>query len=46
MAHDGTSAPALAARPRKFADPDWTAKGEPRAQVALTALHTLWFNTG
>jgi len=46
MAHDGTSAPALAARTRKFADPDWTAKGEPRAQVALTALHTLWFNTG
>ena len=46
MAHDGTSAPDLAARTRKFADPDWTAKGEPRAQVAPTALRTLWFNTG
>ena len=30
----------------KFADPDWTAKGEPRAKVSLTALRTLWFNTG
>jgi hypothetical protein len=30
----------------KFADPDWTAKGEPRAKVALKALETLWFNTG
>jgi hypothetical protein len=32
--------------PAKFADPDWTAKGERRASVALTALETLWFNTG
>lgn len=32
--------------PAKFRDPDFTAKGEPRARVALTALHTLWFNTG
>jgi uncharacterized Fe-S cluster-containing radical SAM superfamily protein len=32
--------------PGKFADPRVTAKGEPRAQVALTGLHTLWFNTG
>ena len=31
---------------KKFADPDWTATGEPRAKVALTALETLWFNTG
>ena len=31
---------------RKFSDPDWTAAGEPRAQVALKALRTLWFNTG
>ena len=30
----------------KFADPDWTATGEPRAKVALSALETLWFNTG
>lgn len=32
--------------PRKFHDPLVTAKGEQRAQVALTALETLWFNTG
>lgn len=30
----------------KFADPDRTAKGEPRATVALTRLETLWINTG
>ncbi|MXP31443.1 radical SAM protein [Erythrobacter jejuensis] len=30
----------------KFADPDWTAKGEPRASVPLTGLETLWLNTG
>ena len=29
-----------------FTNPDWTAKGEPRAHVALMALRTLWFNTG
>ena len=32
--------------PRKFQDPFLTAKGERRAQVALKALETLWFNTG
>ena len=32
--------------PRKFHDPFVTAAGERRAQVALTALQTLWFNTG
>jgi len=32
--------------PAKFRDPRLTAKGEPRAQVALHALETLWFNTG
>jgi uncharacterized Fe-S cluster-containing radical SAM superfamily protein len=32
--------------PRKFQDPDVTAKGEPRAAVALKRLDTLWFNTG
>lgn len=31
---------------RKFRDPLVTAKGEPRARVALGALETLWFNTG
>jgi hypothetical protein len=31
---------------RKFADPDWTAKGERRASVRLDRLETLWINTG
>jgi Radical SAM superfamily/4Fe-4S single cluster domain len=31
---------------QKFADPDWTAKGEPRATVQLAQLATLWINTG
>ncbi len=30
----------------KFADPHWTAKGEPRAAVDATAFTGLWFNTG
>jgi hypothetical protein len=30
----------------KFRDPFVTAKGDVRAQVALRALETLWFNTG
>ncbi len=30
----------------KFADPEITAVGEPRAQVPLIALETLWLNTG
>lgn len=30
----------------KFRDPDITAGGEQRARVALTALDSLWFNTG
>ena len=30
----------------KFKDPALTAKGEPRATVALTNPQTLWFNTG
>lgn len=38
------AAPPLARE--KFSDPEWTAKGEPRASVALTGLETLWFNTG
>ncbi|MDM7955041.1 radical SAM protein [Blastomonas sp.] len=32
--------------PAKFRDPLITAKGERRASVAMTALETLWFNTG
>jgi predicted phosphodiesterase len=31
---------------QKFADPRVTATGEPRAEVALRRLRTLWFNTG
>ncbi|MCP4933447.1 MAG: radical SAM protein [bacterium] len=31
---------------KKFTDPNWTAKGEERAQVPLGQLETLWFNTG
>lgn len=30
----------------KFQAPHWTATGETRASVTLTALRTLWFNTG
>ena len=30
----------------KFQNPDFTAKGEPRARVSLSAAKTLWFNTG
>jgi uncharacterized Fe-S cluster-containing radical SAM superfamily protein len=37
---------AFAAPRAKFADPDWTAKGERRARVKLEALRTLWINTG
>jgi hypothetical protein len=37
---------AVAAPRAKFADPDWTAKGEKRARVRLQALRTLWINTG
>ncbi len=32
--------------PAKFKDARTTAKGEPRAHVALKSLETLWFNTG
>lgn len=32
--------------PRRFADPQHTAEGEPHAEVALKELATLWFNTG
>ncbi len=37
---------ALETRQGKFRDPDWTAAREPRAQVPLEALRTLWINTG
>ncbi|HYZ31768.1 MAG TPA: radical SAM protein [Crenalkalicoccus sp.] len=44
------SAPAAPVRspldPAKFRDPQVTAKGETRATVALSALRTLWVNTG
>lgn len=30
----------------KFQNPDVTAKGEPRASVAMTQFDTIWFNTG
>ncbi|OBX19634.1 radical SAM protein [Erythrobacter sp. QSSC1-22B] len=30
----------------KFADPNWTAAGEPRASVPLVRLETVWLNTG
>ena len=38
--------PSPLANAGKFENPDVTAKGEPRARVALTAPQTLWFNTG
>jgi uncharacterized Fe-S cluster-containing radical SAM superfamily protein len=44
-----TAIAAPAARPldpAKFRDPQVTAKGEARATVGLTALRTLWVNTG
>ncbi|HEX8222701.1 MAG TPA: radical SAM protein [Allosphingosinicella sp.] len=37
---------ARALDPAKFRDPRVTAKGEPRARVALERLETLWINTG
>ena len=39
------SSPTLLA-PEKFRSPERTARGEPRARVALRALETLWLNTG
>jgi len=38
--------PAATANQGKFQDPLLTAKGEPRASVALSNPQTLWFNTG
>lgn len=32
--------------PAKFQDPDFTAKGDRRASVTMSALETLWINTG
>lgn len=37
---------ATAANHGKFSDPQITADGQPRAQVALSKPETLWFNTG
>ena len=31
---------------KKFSDPCWTAKGDPRAAVEAAAFTALWFNTG
>ncbi|MGE0844989.1 MAG: radical SAM protein [Flavobacteriaceae bacterium] len=42
----GATGSPVALSPEKFRDPDVTARGEARARVALTALDTLWFNTG
>jgi uncharacterized Fe-S cluster-containing radical SAM superfamily protein len=39
-------ADAIPLDPAKFQNPVMTAKGEPRASVAMTGLETLWFNTG
>ncbi|MGH1329593.1 MAG: radical SAM protein [Paracoccaceae bacterium] len=36
----------VSGRAEKFSDPDFTAKGEARARVALDQPSTLWFNTG
>lgn len=41
-----SSATALSPINPKFRDPDVTARGEPRAFVALTRVKTVWFNTG
>jgi uncharacterized Fe-S cluster-containing radical SAM superfamily protein len=41
-----TTLTARSLTPGKFADPDLTARGEPRAAVGLERLETLWFNTG
>ena len=41
-----TSVDVKVRRAAKFADPDITAKGERRAGVTLSALRTLWINTG
>lgn len=39
-------APTALAALAKFEDPNWTANGERRAEVALDRLETLWINTG
>ncbi len=43
---DSTKPQAKLLSPDKFRDPDTTADGKPRAEVALGALATLWINTG
>jgi hypothetical protein len=43
---DAPLSPVMPIGPAKFRDPLRTAKGEPRATVALERLETLWFNTG
>ncbi len=46
LASPFTSPQAPRLDPVNFQDPRITAKGEPRAGVAFSALRTLWFNTG
>lgn len=46
MSSTATKPDLKALDPAKFRDPRRTAKGETRATVALTALKTLWINTG
>ncbi len=43
---DGAPPPPPPERPRPFADPHRTARGEKHASVKLARLSTLWFNTG
>ena len=43
---EAPAAPTARLDPRKFRDPFVTVAGQRRAQVALRALETLWFNTG
>jgi len=43
---DDSSRPITFLDPRKFRDPQVTAKGELRARVRLKRLDTLWINTG
>lgn len=43
---NGTGARTITRPVDKFTDPDWTVGGQPRAEVVLDQLQTLWFNTG
>ncbi|MCU0881761.1 MAG: hypothetical protein MUF14_03720, partial [Hyphomonadaceae bacterium] len=43
---DASSATVAMLPARKFSDPDQTAKGESRAQVAFRRYGTVWLNSG